>query len=311
MPPAGSPPVILTIAPCFEKQGNISAVEPATYLYYIADAAQPAVAEPVGALRRGRRRPAAQRLPRAVGDQLPRRPVDRGDRLHLPERRHRQADQVRHRGAAADQDRRLHGQQAARVDEDRREAEGRERHHPPRLVRRRRADPPRQGRSSAACCPRRDISTARSSTPITPIAGGTKTREPDVHHQRRPEVQDQARSTSSATRTISDGKLPSADEGDQGAVLARPASRSSGTYKEDKYAEDAEKVVALLPRQRLPARPRRQPGSADARGQPRTARPATSSCASRSPKARATRSATSRSPTTRWSSPRRWCRSSS
>ena len=36
MPPAGSPPVILTIAPCFEKQGNISAVEPATYLYYIA-----------------------------------------------------------------------------------------------------------------------------------------------------------------------------------------------------------------------------------------------------------------------------------
>ena len=36
MPPAGSPPVILMIAPCFEKQGNISAVEPATYLYYIA-----------------------------------------------------------------------------------------------------------------------------------------------------------------------------------------------------------------------------------------------------------------------------------
>ena len=36
MPPAGSPPVILNIAPCFEKQGNISSVEPATYLYYIA-----------------------------------------------------------------------------------------------------------------------------------------------------------------------------------------------------------------------------------------------------------------------------------
>jgi outer membrane protein insertion porin family len=35
MPPAGSPPVILNIAPCFEKQGGQYAVEPATYLYYI------------------------------------------------------------------------------------------------------------------------------------------------------------------------------------------------------------------------------------------------------------------------------------
>jgi outer membrane protein insertion porin family len=35
LPPAGSPPVIYQIAPCFEKQGNVSAVEPQTYLYYI------------------------------------------------------------------------------------------------------------------------------------------------------------------------------------------------------------------------------------------------------------------------------------
>ncbi len=35
LPPAGSPPVILMIAPCFEKQGGTSAVEAATYLYYI------------------------------------------------------------------------------------------------------------------------------------------------------------------------------------------------------------------------------------------------------------------------------------
>ena len=138
-------PVILTIAPVLREAGQHLGGRTGDLPLLHRDAAQPAVAEPVGALRRGRRRPAAQRLPLAVGDQLPRRPVDRGDRLHVPERRHRQADQVRHRGAAADQDRRLHGQQAARVDEDRREAEGRERHHPPRLVRRRRADPPRQG----------------------------------------------------------------------------------------------------------------------------------------------------------------------
>src|SRR6185503_19674742 len=33
LPPAGSGLVILNIAPCFEKQGGTSAVEPQTYLY--------------------------------------------------------------------------------------------------------------------------------------------------------------------------------------------------------------------------------------------------------------------------------------
>jgi outer membrane protein insertion porin family len=34
-PPAGSQPVVLYIAPCFEAQGNQSVIEPQTYLYYI------------------------------------------------------------------------------------------------------------------------------------------------------------------------------------------------------------------------------------------------------------------------------------
>jgi outer membrane protein insertion porin family len=34
-PAAGSPPVVLFIAPCFEAQGNQSVIEPQTYLYYI------------------------------------------------------------------------------------------------------------------------------------------------------------------------------------------------------------------------------------------------------------------------------------
>src|SRR4029079_11866716 len=34
-PPAGSGPVVLFIAPCFEAQGNQSVVEGATYVYYI------------------------------------------------------------------------------------------------------------------------------------------------------------------------------------------------------------------------------------------------------------------------------------
>ena len=34
-PPAGSGPVVYNIVLCFEKQGNISLIEPQTYLYYI------------------------------------------------------------------------------------------------------------------------------------------------------------------------------------------------------------------------------------------------------------------------------------
>lgn len=35
MPPSGSGPVVLIIAPCFEAQGNVAVIEPQTYLYYI------------------------------------------------------------------------------------------------------------------------------------------------------------------------------------------------------------------------------------------------------------------------------------
>ena len=35
MPPAGSGPVVLFIAPCFEAQGNASVIEPQTYIFYI------------------------------------------------------------------------------------------------------------------------------------------------------------------------------------------------------------------------------------------------------------------------------------
>src|SRR5262245_2870163 len=35
LPPAGSGPVIYQMAPCFQAQGNVSTVDPQTYLYYI------------------------------------------------------------------------------------------------------------------------------------------------------------------------------------------------------------------------------------------------------------------------------------
>ena len=43
-----------SIAPCFEAQGNVSLVEPQTYLYYIQLEAEPPVPERLGAVRRRR-----------------------------------------------------------------------------------------------------------------------------------------------------------------------------------------------------------------------------------------------------------------
>ena len=41
LPPAGSGPVLYLIAPCFPAQGNVSTVEPQTYLYYMQLFKQP------------------------------------------------------------------------------------------------------------------------------------------------------------------------------------------------------------------------------------------------------------------------------
>ena len=35
LPPANSPPVVWLIVPCFEAQGNVTLIEPQTYLYYM------------------------------------------------------------------------------------------------------------------------------------------------------------------------------------------------------------------------------------------------------------------------------------
>src|SRR6266700_2809050 len=35
LPPAGSPPVLYQVVPCFQKQGGYSVIEANTYLYYM------------------------------------------------------------------------------------------------------------------------------------------------------------------------------------------------------------------------------------------------------------------------------------
>ena len=156
----GSPPSSVDRASFFE-QGNVSAIEPQTYLYYIQPAAEPAVAGVWMPYDEAHRADVLEDFKRSVGtnflDDLSIEVID----APVRQRRHRQARRLRHRGAAARQDRRLHRQQEDRPDQDRREAEGRERHHPPRLVHRPGLDPPRRRRRPRADGPRRATSTPR------------------------------------------------------------------------------------------------------------------------------------------------------
>ena len=108
-PPAGTPTVVYALVLCFEKQGGTSVIEPQTYQYYmeLQNQRQHPVSEQVGAVHRGDRAGHPRRLQAPLGDQLPRRPVDRRPRRGARQRRHRQAGHLQHGGAPADQDRRL------------------------------------------------------------------------------------------------------------------------------------------------------------------------------------------------------------
>ena len=119
-----------------------------------------------------------------------------------------------------------------RAVEDRREAEGRERHDPPRLVHRSGAHP--QGRGHR---PRHDGGEGLPVAEVTPRdqadAGRAEAGAPHVQHRRR------ARRSRSATidfvgnKAISDGKLEQADEGQQGRSGWLSFITGRGTYKED------------------------------------------------------------------------------
>ena len=76
------------------------------------------VARRLGALRRKHRADRPRRLSAALGDRLPRRHQDRIPRLHVLERRRRQARDLQPRGTAADPDDRLRRVEAGREDED-------------------------------------------------------------------------------------------------------------------------------------------------------------------------------------------------
>jgi bla regulator protein BlaR1 len=76
LPPAGSGPVVLYVAPCFEAQGNRSLVPPETYLSYIQLKPSRPSARVWAPYQRGRREDRGPGRPSAVGHQPPGHPAD-------------------------------------------------------------------------------------------------------------------------------------------------------------------------------------------------------------------------------------------
>ena len=199
MPPAGSPPVILTIAPCFEKQGNISAVEPATYLYYIAT--RPSLPSqnqwvPYDAAAEDRLRSDFRSLwatnflddlsievtdytfPNGVVGKLIKYDIEERQRIKIVD--YTGSKQLE----STKIDEKLKEENVTiRLDSFVDDA----------------LDPPRQGDREGHAV-REGISRQHGDPRHHAGHRRDQDREPDVHDQRRPQVQDQARSTSSATR---------------------------------------------------------------------------------------------------------------
>ena len=137
LPPASSGPVVLAIVPCFERQGGASMIDPQTYLYYIRlRPSLPSQGVWVAYDEAARTQMLADFRALWATSFLDDLRVEVIDYL-LPNGVVGKLVKYRPRRATADQDRRIHRHESARVDEDRREAQRRERDAAARLVHRR------------------------------------------------------------------------------------------------------------------------------------------------------------------------------
>ncbi len=192
LPPANSAPIVWQIVPCFEKQGNVTLVDPQTYLYYMQ-------------IQQKRSIPSQGvwvTYDESV-EQLMREDFTRLyntnflDNISIETQDYtfsngvdRQDPPLQHGGAAAGQDRHLPALQEIRGHQDRREAQGAGLRDPPRHVHRRGA--PEEGERHH---PRHD---ARERIPVRRGASGDRgagrraeAGPADVPHGRRSEGPDQ------------------------------------------------------------------------------------------------------------------------
>ena len=144
LPPAGSGPVLYRSASCFPAQGNVSTVEPQTYLYYMELSKR--VSRPSQNIWMPYNEEAEQI---AVADHKRLWATSFLDDLSIDAQDYtfsngvdRQARDLQHGGARARQDRQLRGQQADRSRQGRRAAPRAQHRAAARHVRRQRDDPP-------------------------------------------------------------------------------------------------------------------------------------------------------------------------
>ena len=183
--------------------------------------------------------------------------------LHLQQRRGRQDRRLQHGGAAARQDRRLRRLQEHRDVEDRRQAEGRRRGHPPRHVHRSGAGEKGRGHR-ARDAEGEGLSVRRGDPRDSGDARVAEARPPDVQDGRRAEGQDphdQFHRQQGDQRP----RAQAADEGQQGAVdvlLPHRPRHLSGSQVRRRRGEDR----GVLPRSRVHQRARRRAGRQVHRG---------------------------------------------
>ena len=147
------------------------------------EAGQPAVAAEVDALhgRDGRAHPG--RLPASVGHRVPERPLDRGGRRPVPERRGGQADHLQPGGARAGQDRDLRGLGGAEDRGHPGEPGAAGHHAADGFLHRPGDDTPRQGGDSAGA-PGAGAHVRGGRPHHRGAAGGAEAGPPDVPHDR-------------------------------------------------------------------------------------------------------------------------------
>ena len=217
-----------------------------TYLYYIQLKAQPAVRRPTVGVRTTTTssRSILARLQAAVGDQLPRRP-----------RRSKSATSAFSNGVI--------GKVVVYNMEERQRVKivdyvgTRRRSTSRRSKKSSRRSELRSGstRSSIPACIRRvsgrrarrlrreGLRVRRGQAGDQGDRGRAEARERHLPHHRRAEGQDPRGRLRRQQARSSDGKLRAQDEGEQGRRHASRSSSSGGTYKEDKFEEDADNVV--------------------------------------------------------------------
>ena len=260
LPPAGSPPLVRFIELAFPTQGDVSVIDPQTYLYYIQTAAEPLVADGCGCRTTERDRPRGLQAP--LGHQLPRQPVDRGQ----GRRRTRTASSASsssttwRSGSASRSSTTPASKQLeqTKIDEKLKEENVTIRLDSfidPAMIKKVKGIV----RDMLA---EKGYQFAEVTHEIKPMPGGPKLVHLTFDMNEGPKVKIRELDFV-GNKAVSDGKLKKQMKNNKAQWRAGSVHHGSGTYQEDKFEEDADKVTEYYREPRLHRGARRRPRAED------------------------------------------------